>query len=351
VSKNLVALAVPFFFLFMGVELAFARARRRRAYRFNDAFADLGCGIVQQALGLFYGATLLSVHARAQEHALLELRPPLLVWGVALLGVDFLYYWWHRASHRVRLLWAAHVVHHQSEDMNFAVALRQAPLTNFTIVPFYLPLSLLGVPPFQLAVAASLNTLYQFWIHTELIPKLGPLEWVLNTPSHHRAHHGVNPRYIDKNYGGTLIVWDRLFGTFEEESEPVVYGTTEPLRSFDPLWAQLEPVLALARGSWRAPRLADKALIWLAPPEWSPRGVPAHAPPQVLGRSKWDVATTPRATGAVFFLLALSVVTTFLLLLFHARLSPRELALAVSGVLAALLAGAGLIRRGAPSPR
>lgn len=340
-GKNPIALAIPFFFLFIGVELLVARAMRRRVYRLNDAFADLGCGITQQVLGVFYGAALVGGHVWIHQHyRLLDTMSPLVAWTAALLGVDFLYYWWHRASHRVRALWAAHVVHHQSEDMNLAVALRQAPLTSFTIMPFYLPLTLLGVPPFQLAIAASVNTLYQFWIHSELIPKLGPLEWVLNTPSHHRAHHGINPRYIDKNYGGTLIVWDRLFGTFEEESEPVVYGTVTPLGSFDPLWAQVHPLVELARGAWRAPRLLDKARIWFMPPEWSPAGLPAHAPPAAVTpetRPKWDVPSSPRVGALVVALLAVAVTGTFLLLLSHRELALAHVAIAAGAILGALV--------------
>src|SRR5690606_31238042 len=150
---------------------------------------------------------------------------------------DFAYYWWHRASHRISFLWAAHVVHHQSEDYNLAVALRQAWFTSLSSWVLNLPLAFLGVPPLVYGVCAALNTLYQFWIHTRLVGKLGPLEWVLNTPSHHRVHHGIDAPYLDTNYGGVFIVFDRLFGTFVEETHEPRYGTLDPIRSFDPVWA------------------------------------------------------------------------------------------------------------------
>ncbi|MEZ0228598.1 MAG: sterol desaturase family protein [Planctomycetota bacterium] len=346
--RNPIALAIPFFFLFIGLEILYARWTGRRVYRLNDAFSDLGCGITQQVLNVLYGGALGTVYILVYDRYRLFDLAPLTGWIVAFLGVDFLYYWWHRASHRVRIFWAAHVVHHQSEDMNLAVALRQAPATNFTILVFYLPLMFVGVEPFQLLIAASLNTLYQFWIHSELIPKLGPLEWVLNTPSHHRAHHGVNPIYIDTNYGGTLIVWDRLFGTFVEESEPVVYGTVTPLASFDPLWAQVHPWVELARGSFGAPRWLDKARIWFMPPEWSPAGVPPHAPPGPVSpetRPKWDVPLSGAVAFVVVSVLALTVSGTFLLLHEGHALTQETKALAAGTIFGALAASAALIRR------
>jgi alkylglycerol monooxygenase len=220
-GPNYIALAIPLFFLLIFAELALATRRGIRSYRFADAIADLGCGVTQRVLLLFFEASLLLIYVVVYQRArLLDLGAhPLLALLVAFVGMDFIYYWWHRASHRMNLLWAAHVVHHQSEDFNLAVALRQGVLTPLTTVPFVLPLALIGIPPVSYVVAASLNTLYQFWIHTELVGRLGPLERLLNTPSHHRVHHGRNDRYLDRNYGGVFIVWDRLFGTYEPEGE------------------------------------------------------------------------------------------------------------------------------------
>jgi sterol desaturase/sphingolipid hydroxylase (fatty acid hydroxylase superfamily) len=341
-----IAFAIPFFFLFIFIELGLARLARRRVFRLNDAFGDLGCGIFQQTLGLFYIGLLQGAHAAVHDRfALVSLEGPW-AWVIGIVGVDFLYYWWHRASHRVNALWAAHVVHHQSEDMNLAVALRQAPLTSFTSLPFYLPLSLF-VPPFIVGISAAINTLYQFWIHTDLIPKLGPIEWVFNTPSHHRGHHGINPRYIDKNYGGISIIWDRLFGTFALETETVVYGTVEPLRSFNPIWAQIQPWVKLARTAWTTPRVWDKVLVWLAPPEWAPAGMPYHVAPPVTpeSRPKWDFPLTSEVKLAVRGLLALAVTATFLLLLYKESLSLAELGVGAGLVIATLLAGSVLIER------
>jgi hypothetical protein len=191
-------------------------------------------------------------------------------WVAALFFVELAYYWWHRLSHEVNLLWAAHVVHHHSEDYNLAVALRQSVTTWATSLPFYLPIALLGVPTFHFAVILGVSTLYQFWIHTELIPSLGPLERVFNTPALHRVHHAINARYLDKNHGGIFAFFDGLFGTWEKESEPCVYGTTRPINSFNPLWAQVETYVDLLKLARRAPTLFDAVKVFFASPAWRP---------------------------------------------------------------------------------
>ncbi|MDX2008537.1 MAG: sterol desaturase family protein, partial [Myxococcaceae bacterium] len=201
-GPNLIALAIPLFFVGIGLELAVARRRGLSVYRLGDAISDMGCGVVQQLVSnLLGGWVLLAAYDALFAHRLVELPTAWLPWVAALLGVEFAYYWWHRLSHEVNLLWAAHVVHHHSEDYNLAVALRQSVTTWITTMPFYLPLALLGVPTLPFAVMLGLSTLYQFWIHTELVPPLGWLEKWLNTPALHRVHHAINPQYLDKNHG------------------------------------------------------------------------------------------------------------------------------------------------------
>jgi alkylglycerol monooxygenase len=237
--------------------------------------------------------------------------------------VDFVYYWWHRLSHRVNLLWAVHVVHHQSEDYNLAVALRQAVLSVWTIWPFHLPLALLGIPPVTFLVVDSLSTLYQFWIHTELVGKLGFFERVFNTPAQHRVHHATNPRYLDKNYAATLCIWDRLFGTFEEEREQPVYGLVKPLHSFDPMWAQVQHFLVLSRRT-RALRGMDKLRVWLKGPAWG------HPPALEITRAqqrKHAVELSRRELRWLAATLVLAVSATFALLWFQLSLPPAKRAL------------------------
>jgi sterol desaturase/sphingolipid hydroxylase (fatty acid hydroxylase superfamily) len=342
-----IAFAVPFFFLLIGVELVVARARGRRVYRLGDAIGDLGCGMAQQVALIFLAATILSAYAWVYErHRLHTWQSSAAVWGLAVVGVDFLYYWWHRLSHEVNLLWAAHMVHHQSEDYNLAVALRQAILTSFTMQLFFLPLALLGVPALVFATVNAISTLYQFWIHTELVGELGFLERWLNTPSLHRVHHAINPRYLDKNYGAITIVWDRLFGTYEREEEPCVYGVVKPLASFNPLWAQIEPLISLARQSARAPRPIDKLLVWVKSPAWRPAGVapyPGTEDGSYVRRAKYD-ARAPRSLQLyVLVQFGLGTAATAALMFTQAT-APRPL-LAVGAVLVVLTLGtsAGLL--------
>jgi alkylglycerol monooxygenase len=344
VGPNYIALAVPFFFLLIGVEMLVARRRGRGIYRVADTLADLGCGMTQQVLLLFFNASLLAAYLWMYGHLrLVDLgRHPVAAWAVALIGVDFIYYWWHRLSHRVNLLWAAHAVHHQSEDYNLAVALRQGVLTPFTTLPFALPLALLGIPPLIYVAAEAFSTLYQFWIHTELIGRLGPLEKVLNTPSHHRVHHARNPAYIDRNYGAVLIIWDRLFGTFVPEGVRPIYGLTRPLRSFNSLWAELQPIWELAGWTRHAPRLRDRLAVWLAPPE---RGFAWAGPDRKLALDAEKFEAAPRASLRRYLMInfVLVVVLTFLLMLWGASLSLPVLAAGVALVLMAMLSMGGLL--------
>jgi sterol desaturase/sphingolipid hydroxylase (fatty acid hydroxylase superfamily) len=193
-------------------------------------------------------------------------------WLALLFLEDHSYYWFHRIHHEVRILWACHVNHHSSERYNFSTALRRPLLTPFTGPIFWAPLALLGYPPWMILTAQAWSLLYQFWLHTEAIDRIGPLEWILNTPSHHRVHHGKNVRYLDRNHGGIFIVWDRLFGTFEVESEPVIYGLTKDIKTFNLLQIGFHEVAAIARDVRRAPGLRAKLGYLFAPPGWSHDG-------------------------------------------------------------------------------
>lgn len=341
-----IALAVPLFFVLIGVELLVAKLRRVSVYRFTDALTDLSCGISSQVFVVFWAAAQLAIYAWVYERArFLTIGPVWLTWLVAFVGVDFFYYWWHRLSHEVNVLWAAHVVHHQSEDYNLAVALRQSVLTGWTAVPFYLPLALLGVPPLVFATIHAFSTLYQFWIHTQLVRRIrGPVDWILNLPSHHRVHHAINPQYLDKNYGATLIVWDRLFGTYAPEEEPCVYGITRPLASFDPLWAQFHYWFEMRAMMRAAKSPLDKLRAWYASPAWKPPGYEVAAPP-VAGRTKYDRPLSPRLAlyiGAQYFVV---VVATFCLLMWHHAL-PFPLLVVIAGAILGALVAFGAILEG-----
>jgi sterol desaturase/sphingolipid hydroxylase (fatty acid hydroxylase superfamily) len=314
--RNDVVYAIPFFLVLIGAELVASRRLRRPVYRLQDALADLGCGIGQQVSLIFVALAILRLYAGLHEHSALRFAEgSLWPWVLAFFYVEVAYYWWHRLSHEVNLLWAAHAVHHQSEDYNLAVALRQAVLTTVTSLPFYFPMALLGVPTHVYAATLSYSLLYQFWVHTELIGRLGPLERVLNTPSHHRVHHAVNPRYLDRNYGAILIVWDRLFGTFAEERERPVYGLTRPLTSFNPLIAQFYEWRVIAAKARALPRRRDRLLLWFRSPAWTPDGAPPPSETEVQRRAKHEIAIPRRAKIYALLQFAPAVPATFLLLL------------------------------------
>jgi alkylglycerol monooxygenase len=272
IALNPIGVAVPFFFVLMAGEYFVSKRKKRDVYRLNDTLSNLGCGVGDQSIGLLAKLFKVSIYAFVAEHFALLSWPEdtLWMWVLGFVGVDFFFYWYHRFSHRVNFAWATHEVHHQSEDYNFAVALRQPWFAQFYAWVFYLPLAILGVPTLVYVVSISLNLLYQFLLHTRLIGSLGIFEWLMNTPSHHRVHHGINEKYLDKNYAGVFIIWDRLFGTFQIEEEEPQYGVLKPRPSWNPLRVNVEPLISLAIRSMRTEGALNKLWIWFAPPAWTP---------------------------------------------------------------------------------
>jgi len=288
---DLIALAVPFFLLALVVEMAVDRVRGTGHYRTSDAINSLSAGTLSTTFGYFTRLLPAFIWAFALQNfalvdvelAWFDLSPRgIALWLLALLGFDFCYYWAHRFGHEVSVLWASHAVHHQSEDYNLSTALRQTSTGFIFTWIFYLPLFLLGMPLEVFLTVNALDLIYQFWVHTQQINKLGWADRVLVTPSNHRVHHAQNEIYIDKNYGGILILWDRLFGTFQEEldSEPVVFGVRKPLASWNPFWANLQVYHYLWFDAVRARRWRDKLGVWFRRTGWRPADVAAAFPKQ-----------------------------------------------------------------------
>jgi len=286
VELNPIALAIPVFFLLIGLEYLLARRQGVDVYRFNDAVTDLSCGIANQVVGIFTKLGTFGAYVWVWSSLSLFELPTWLNWTIAILGYDLAYYWWHRFTHTVNIGWLTHVVHHQSQDYNLAVALRQSVTSSLSSLPFYLPLAIVGVDPFAFAISGVISLLYQFWIHTELVDRLGPLEWLWNTPSHHRVHHAINPQYLDKNYAAIWIVWDRMFGTFEPEVEPPVYGTVKPLDSFDPIWAQLWYFVLLVQDTLAARTARERWQVWWSAPGYRPEGLEPYPEPVAIQRDQ-----------------------------------------------------------------
>ena len=323
VQQLVITWATPVFFILIGIELLVARWRGRDAYAGNDAVNSLSLGVISQLVAVFTVTLNIGIYAWCARHLALFHLPAdrVAVWLGALLGYDFCYYWLHRKGHEMNILWAAHVVHHQSERYNLSTALRQTGTGPLLSWIFYLPLAILGVPVEVFVVVALIDLLYQFWVHTGEIGKLGWFDRVFCSPSNHRAHHAVNDRYLDKNYGGILILWDRLFGTFVEEdaADPPVYGTRAPLRSWNPLWANAEVYWHTAQDAWHARRWRDKLLVWVKPPGWRPAGAaerypatgfdlhrPRYDPPQALPVKVYVLAQFALLLGMVTQFLALA---------------------------------------------
>jgi len=288
-GKNYIALAIPVFVLFITLELALLRRRGLHYYRLNDAINNISTGILQRLVVLLLAVPIfagyLALHANLRVFDLAS--DNVWTWVGCFLGVDLAYYWFHRLSHEVNFLWAGHVGHHQSEEYNLAVALRQGAFQPLFSLYFYWPLAVIGFPPLVFAACSAFNTLYQFWLHTRAIGTLGPLEWVLVTPSHHRVHHGRNPIYIDRNHGGTFVVWDRLFGTFQREEEEVFYGITKPLESWNPIWANLHYWVEMWQTARRTHGWGDRFRVFLKAPGWFPDELGGYrAPPPLDGEPK-----------------------------------------------------------------
>jgi alkylglycerol monooxygenase len=272
-ETNYIALSVPVFFILIAFELVYSGYKQLRLYRLSDAITNISCGIGQQLTGIIFKTAMFYSYFWLYENIRLASIPVTWYWWIILfIGVDFCYYWFHRLSHEINAIWATHVVHHQSEEYNLTVALRQSWFQGFFSSLFYLPLAIIGFDPLTTVTVIAFNTLYQFWIHTELIKTMGWFEWIFNTPSHHRVHHGTNPEYIDKNHAGTLIIWDRIFGTFQKEEAKVVYGITTPLKSWNPLWANLHYWRDLFIISQQANKFHDKIKVFFATPGWVPNG-------------------------------------------------------------------------------
>jgi len=265
--------AIPFFVLLLAVEWAsFVHYRGELVgYELRDTRTSLTMGLGNVTINVVWKLAVVAIYVALYELTPLRLDPhDWWVWLLLFVADDLAYYWFHRVSHESRVFWASHVVHHSSEHYNLSTALRQT-WVPMTYLPFWLPLPLLGFPPWMVLLAQSWSLIYQFGLHTERIGRLPrPLEAVLNTPSHHRVHHGSNEVYLDRNYGGILIVWDRLFGSFEPEGERVRYGLTTNVGTFRPLKVAFGEYVALWHDlrcvrSWRT-----RAAMLFRGPGWRP---------------------------------------------------------------------------------
>lgn len=267
--KFISTITIPLFISCIIFEWIVSHWRKKPIFRLNNIINNISCGVIESISFFLLKSLSFTVYIWLyHSFALFPLNHDWQHWLLGFLAVDVCYYAFHRASHRVNLFWLGHAVHHQSEDYNLSVSLRQGVFQDVYSWLFFLPLAVMGMSPLMFMVLYSITLLYQLWLHTQLIGRLGPLELIFNTPSHHRVHHGKNPQYIDKNFAGTLIIWDKLFGTFAAEHETVQYGLTTPLNSWNPLWAQIQYAQVMWQKFLSLSGLLDKCLVWVMPPEW-----------------------------------------------------------------------------------
>ena len=303
-NLNPIVLSIPIFFILIGIELVVERLSHRKLYRLPDAIANLSCGITSQLSGLFMRVLAIGVYEVIYSNlAFFTLERNWMYWLVLFLLTDFAYYWAHRMSHEINLFWGGHVVHHQSEEYNLSVALRQSSFQVVWTFAFSLPIAFLGFNTLDFALISALNTLYQFWIHTETINKMGWFEYIFNTPSHHRVHHGRNPKYIDKNHAGSLIIWDKMFGTFQAEEERPTYGITKPINSWNAVWANFSHYAEMAKEMKMIPSWGDKIKYMFKKPGWLPDYLGGYRPAPEVDKRTYHKYDTPHPVQLNYYVL------------------------------------------------
>lgn len=303
---NFIPYAIPIFLLLIVIEIFWGWWKGNNTYRVNDSINSLSLGLLSTVTKfVFLNIGLLVFSGIEENYAIWAFNSSSLGhWLLAILLYDFLYYWFHRVSHERQFFWGSHVVHHQSEDYNLSTALRQTSTSFFTTWVFYIPCFFLGMPISMYISIATAHLIYQFWVHTQHIATLGFLERFMVTPSNHRVHHAQNPDYIDKNYGGLLIIWDRLFGTFQKEhrEQPAIYGIRVPLASWNPIWANLHIFINMAMDAWRTANWLDKFRVLWSRTGWRPGDVEILYPTQKSNLDqfeKYNPDLSPLTNGAI----------------------------------------------------
>jgi len=272
ITNDPTVFAIPVFIALIIIEVVINAKKNLNLYKFKDSSANITMGLGSVVIGLLTKTFAFFVFLWIYQFRLFEIPNTWWMWGLLLLADDVTFYWYHRLAHQIRFFWAAHVQHHSSEHMNFSVALRQSWGEPFIKFLFYIWLPFIGFNPVYILIMQAISLVYQFFPHTKLVGKLGPIEWIFNTPSHHRVHHATQVQYLDKNHAGILIIWDRMFGTFQKEIEVPIYGITENINSFSPLKIASHEYISLWQDMRRSKKLSDKIKYLINPPGWSHDG-------------------------------------------------------------------------------
>lgn len=318
---NALLYAIPAFVVLVLIEIAYGHVVKNQKYRFFDTLSSLSSGVtnvLKDSLGL--ALVLISYPFLEERLSIMNVSSGWLTWTVAFIAIDFAGYWNHRLSHHINIFWNTHVIHHSSEEFNLACALRQSisNVVGYTAI-LLIPAAIVGVPYQVISVLAPLHLFGQFWYHTQHIGKLGWVEYILVTPSQHRVHHAINAQYIDKNLGQIFSIWDRIFGTFQEELDevPPRYGVLKPAETYNPLWINFQHFYNLCFDAWHAKHWYDKLRIWFMPTGWRPADVAQRFERPIIedvyAYQKYDPKSTPLRNAIVFvqFLLAISLLLYF----------------------------------------
>jgi alkylglycerol monooxygenase len=350
-TVNPSGLAIPLFVFFMLLEYLVLKLQGKNLHRYNDSINSLSMGMLLLTSDALLKATTFTVFIFLyNEFRLIDFESSqLITWLVFFFGVDFCYYWFHRCAHQYNILWGAHVGHHQSEEYNLTTALRQSAFQYAFSWVFYLPLAILGCPPEVFLVQFVILKLFQFWLHTQLINKVPFIEGIFSTPSSHRVHHAKNPIYIDRNYGGTLVLWDRVFGSWQPEldKEPCHYGTTQPLDTLSPIKANLQHWSLLFRDTLHTALVKDKFKLWFKPTGWRPADCIDQQRKVNLqhdgctDRKKYD----PKTTKLVNVYAGFSLVSISLLAIMFLFNSPRLAALELGASVLSIVLGLTMLSR------
>lgn len=317
---SILALAIPFFLFFIGLEYYYSKKKGKNFFQFAESVANINVGIAERLTDIFTVFPFFYFFQYIHTHyAIFDLKPGILTWILLFLLTDLVWYWYHRLAHEVNLFWAAHIVHHQSEDFNYTVSARITIFQATVRSLFWSILPLFGFPAEMITTFLLIHGLYPFFIHTETIGKLGWIEYIFVTPSHHRVHHSSNPQYLDKNYGDVLIIWDKLFGTFTEEKEKPVYGLTKPLNSHSFLWQHFHYPLELLLAMKKTTGVAAKFKILFGRPDAVNPELRNILERFFLKRNSTQLPT-PTHKRYIVFQTTLSLVCLFCIIFFYDRL-------------------------------
>ncbi len=305
-NSNIYALLTPIALGFILIEMALCWYYKKKYIRFQEAVANFGTALGNQTMNVLVAAGVYVVYGWLWENYRLidTIKMNAFTFVLLLLGIDFIFYWVHRWGHQINIMWAAHSPHHSAEEMNFFVALRASVTQRLFSFMFFWPLTIIGFRPIDIYAMTGLHLFISFLHHTEFIPKLWRwIEFIFTTPSHHRVHHGINFVYLDKNYGEFLIIWDRLFGSYAEEEEKVLYGMYNPPKTWNPITINFHYYQLLWKDVAAAPHWIDKFKIWFMPLGWRPQGLPPKPPLQEVTEQNQVRFATTMFTGAKPYLI------------------------------------------------